>query len=165
MSIKQCLSRFDPLTFVDRFLIATFLVASSNFFEIFVVAVKTATDAAKSDVCYFGPPVPFYPRFWVAFSLLVASLASFGRSLGSRGLSVIGVALSSLVYIGWWRYSYRLFGNFPDSVELLKYFRANQTLYLYHGTWTDIAVALSIAVCFVLRVERLMEHETITLNK
>jgi hypothetical protein len=139
---------------------------SFDFAEIFSQAMKAANaagthnvDGYEITVCYFGPPVAFYPRLLVIGSLSITTVAVFKRSFPRNTSGVIGLTGALSAYIYWWIQSYRVFLNFTDAgIHFLNNGEIRQAAYLYGGTWLDICVALSVFVCLVLLLDRLLNQ-------
>ena len=149
-------------------LLSTCIVAAINFFEILLeTIVDTQTlgdrvvDGYEITSCYFGPPPAFFPRFFVLVALLVVTLNAFKRTGFNRLVASIGSAAALGVYVLWWVDSYRSFRNFEDlaGIQALIHPHVKQFAYLYQGTPVDLAIALSIAVCLVLLLDRLFDGE------
>lgn len=147
-------------------LLSTCILAAINFFDIFVqnLAETMGTRAADGFVvthCHFGPPASFHPRFFVLLALVVATLNVFKRTAFNRYLASVGSAGALLVYVLWWISSYHRLRNYEQSVEIraLVHPEIKQFAYLYQGTPLDLGIALSIAVCLVLLLDRLFDGE------
>lgn len=167
MSLGQTLlRRYCSIGWLGRFLLVTLLAAASNFGIIFVQNMKAARasgthviDGFAITICYFGPPVGFYARFFAFAGLLLAAVGVFRRAFPRSILATLGVAAALLAYIYWWRDSYRVFRNFTDAdIQFLNNPEVKQVLYLYNGSWFDVSVAVSIVVCFVLLLDRLLNR-------
>jgi hypothetical protein len=168
MSLTQSLvRRYHSIGWLGRFLVTTCLAAALNFALIFVQNWKAASaagthivDGYEITICYFGPPVGFYPRFFVFVALLVATVGVFRRTFPRSLIAIVGVAAAFSVYIYWWMRSYRVFRNFTDvDIHFLNNPEIRQVAYLYQGTWFDVSVAASIVVCFVLLLDRLLNRK------
>ncbi|HKV37087.1 MAG TPA: hypothetical protein VJP89_22290 [Pyrinomonadaceae bacterium] len=94
-------------------------------------------------------------------ALLVATLTVFKRTTRSRLVASIGSAIALAGYVFWWAESYRTFLNFEDfaGVKVLAHPEVKHFAYLYYGTPSDLGIALSIAVCLVLLLDRLFDGE------
>jgi hypothetical protein len=113
-------------------------------------------------VCYFGPPVGFYPRFFVFAALLFALVGNFRRTFPRSIISTTGAAAALSAYIYWWLHSYRVFRNFTDvDIRFLNNPEIKQAAYLYNGTWFDVCVAVSLVVSLVLLVDRLFRRRVL----
>jgi hypothetical protein len=168
MSLTQPLLRHHrSIGWLDGFLVITCLAAALNFVYIFVQTWKAASaagthivDGYEITICYFGPPVGFYPRFFVFVTLLIATVGVFRRSFPRSLIAIVGVAAALSVYIYWWLQSYRVFRGFTDvDIDFLNNPEIKQAAYLYQGTWFDVCVAASIVVCFVLLLDRLLNPQ------
>ena len=154
---------------LGRFLVLLFLVATVNFGIIFIENWKAASasgthvvDGYQVTICYFGPPVGFYPRFFVFAALLLALVGVFRRTFPRSIVATTGVAVALSAYIYWWLHSYRVFRNFSDvEIQFLNHPEIKQVAYLYNGTWLDACVAASLVVCFVLLVDRLFKRRVV----
>ena len=125
-----------------------------NFLEIF----RQMLAVVAPGVCYFGPPVPFYPRLLVLGGLLIASLAMLGRTVWCRIISATGLTVSFGTYIYWWLDSYRAFRNLENlQIPFLNDGEIKQFAYLYQGTPLDLAVALSLMINLVIVLDRLLQ--------
>src|SRR5258705_3591538 len=153
MSFKQLLlSRYRTIGWLGHFLLATWVLAAFNFAEIFSQTMKAANaagtryfDGYEITVCYFGPPVAFYPRLFVFGTLLITTVGVFKRSFPRSTSGVLGLTGALSAYIYWWIDSYRVFLNFTDAgIHFLNTDEIRQTAYLYGGTWLDICVALAV---------------------
>ena len=143
-------------------LLSTCILAAINFLDIFVQTIlrslpSRAVDGFVLTACYFGPPPPYYPRFFVLVALLVAALNVFKRAAFNRFLASVGSAGALITYILWWMASYHRFRNYErlDDIKVLVHPEVRQFAYLSHGTPLDLAIVLSIAVCLVLLLDRL----------
>jgi hypothetical protein len=156
MSLRQSLlRRYRSIGWLGRFLVLVLLAASANFGIIFVQNWKAASasgtqvvDGYEITLCYFGPPVGFYPRFFVFAALLLALVGIFRRTFPRSIIATTGAALALSAYIYWWLHSYRVFRNFTDvDIRFLNNPEIKQVAYLYNGTWFDVCVAASLVVC------------------
>lgn len=147
-------------------LFATCIVAALNFLDVLsLMAERSAatTEAARHGftMCFFGPPEPFYPRFFALIALLIGTPYSFKKTAGSRLVGSIGSAVALTAYSLWWLDSYRAFQNFESGagIAVMIHPHIKQFAYLYQGAPPDLAVALSTAVCLILLLDRLFEGE------
>jgi hypothetical protein len=145
-------------------LLSTCIVAAWNFLDVLSLMFERAAAAAEAarhgfTMCFFGPPAPFYPRFFALVALLVATPYSFKKTAGSRLVASIGSAVAFAAYGFWWVDSHLVFYNFEHfgGVPVLDHPHIQQFAYLYQGTPPDLAVALSTAVCLVLTLDRLFD--------
>ncbi len=160
MRLQQLLfHRFRTIGRLGRLLVATCCVAAFNFGEIFVRTMKAASAAGtyrlggeyELTVCYFGPPLCFYPKFLIACSLLIVTVAVFRQSFPRSVMAVTGLVVALTAYSYWWIASYRAFRNFGDAgISFINNPEIKQAAYLYQGTWLDAGVAASVVVCSVL---------------
>ena len=161
--------RFQSVAWLGRFVLITCLAAAVNFGIIFVENWRAARASGthvvgefEITVCYFGPPVGFYPRFFVLAALSIASSGVFRRTFPRSIIATLGVAAALSVYVYWWARSYRVFRTFSDvDIRFLSHPEINQVAYLYNGTWFDIWVVVSIIVCLVLLVDRLLTRRPV----
>lgn len=165
---ERFLRVYSEADWFAHLLLATCIVAAINFFEILsetMVAAQAAgtrvVDGFEITICYFGPPPAFYPRFFVLVALLVVTLNAFKRTGFNRLVASIGSAVALGVYVLWWVDSYHSLGNIEDlaGIKALIDPEVKQFAYLYQGTPVDLAIALSIAVCLVLLLDRLFDGE------
>jgi len=165
--VPSLLCRYRSIGWLGHLLMITCLPAAINFAIIFVQNWKAASasgthivDGYEITICYFGPPVGFYPRLFIFAALLVASVGVFRQKFPRSIIATVGVATALAVYIYWWLHSYRVFRNFTDfDIRFLNNPEIKQVAYLYQGTWLDICVAASIVVCFVLLLNRLLHRQ------
>jgi hypothetical protein len=171
MSLGQSFLRhYHSIEWLGRFIVIVFLAATVNFGIIFVQNWKAASasgthivDGYEITVCYFGPPVGFYPRFFVFAALLFALVGIFRQTFPRSIIAATGAAVALSAYIYWWLHSYCAFRNFTDGdIRFLNNPEIKQVAYLYNGTWFDVCVAASLVVCFVLLVDRLLIRRVVT---
>lgn len=143
-------------------MLSTCVVAAINFLDILVQTIAESMPSRTADGfvvihCYFGPPPPLHPRFFVLIALFIATPNAFKRTAFNRFLASVGTAAALGTYVLWWIDSFRTFRNYEDfaGIQALIHPEVRQFAYLYHGTPLDFAVALSIAVCLVLLLDRL----------
>ena len=143
-------------------LLSTCILAAINFLDILAqtarsLPIRTASRFSIS-VSHFGPPPPLYPRFFVLLALLFAVPNAFKRTAFNRFLASLGSAAALGTYFLWWMTSYRTFRNYEDfaGIKALVHPEVKQLAYLHHGTPLDLAIALSIGVCLVLLLDRLL---------
>jgi len=141
---------------IARLVLTTCFAAALNFAEIFSHSMA----AAASGVCYLGPPAAFYPRFLVLAGLLIATPAAFKRTPSCRLTCGIGLTVSLGTFIYWWLESYRVFRNFEKfQIAFLNSVEIRQAAYLYQATFLDLGVALSLLICLVIVLDRLVDGE------
>ena len=150
-------------------LLATCIAATLNFTEVLSQLFARAHGGTYGvdgvqftiNVCYFGPPRPFYPRFIVAVALLLATPAAFRQTVSCRFTSSVGLGAAMASYFFWWLSSYRTFRNFEELADIRVWSNpeVKHFAYLYTGTPADLAIALSIAVCLVMMLDRLCGGE------
>jgi hypothetical protein len=140
------------------------LLAAINFLDILSQTLAPLTRSRRDGdfeviVCSFGPPPPFYPRFFVLVALLVAALTVFKRTAFNRFFASVGSAAALTTYILWWMASYRTLRDYEELAEIraLIHPEIKQFAYLYHGTPLDLGIAISTAVCLVLLLDRLCD--------
>jgi hypothetical protein len=151
---------------LGRFVLITCVAAAINFSIVFVQNAKAASNAGTRvvdghviTICYFGPPVSFYSRFFAFAALLLAVLGIFRRTFSRSITATAGVAGALSAYVYWWIHSYRVFRNFTDfEIPFLNHPEIKQVAYLYNGTWFDVCVVASLVVSFVLLVDRLFKR-------
>jgi hypothetical protein len=152
-----------------RFLLALCLTAGYNFSLIFQETIKAANasgthttpDGFAITLCYFGPPIGFYPRFFVALALLLACAGVFRRGAGGKIVSLLGVAGALSAYAYWWAASYKVFEAYSDmGIDFLNHPEISQAAYLYGGSWLDVCVAGSLPVAFTLLAERALRQRS-----
>ena len=164
MSFAQSPLGSDRFGWLGHFVWITCLAAGVNFGNIFLQNAKAAgaagtkiVDGFEITVCYFGPPIGFYPRFFAFAGLSIASMALYRRTFPRGILATVGVAAALSSYAYWWLHSYRAFRSFTEyEIPFLNHPEIKQVAYLYQGTWLDIAIAISLVVCLVLLVDRLL---------
>jgi hypothetical protein len=162
---ERFLRRYSEADWFAHLLLSTCIVAVINFVDIFSQMARDvgtrAVDGYVITACHFGPPAPFYPRFFVLVALLIATPCAFKRTALSRFISAVAAAAALAAYILWWIGSYRTLRNYEDfaGIQALINPEVKQFAYLYHGTPPDLAVTLSIAVCLVLTLDRLFDGE------
>lgn len=154
---------------VGSFTLTISLIAAFNFIEIFYRTYKLAnasgtydtTDGAEITVCYFGPPVGFFPRLLVFISLFIACVGIFKNGLRGRIVSLIGVAGALSAYVYWWIASYATFKSFSSfEMDFLNNPEITQVAYLYEGSLVDVCVAVSLIVILSLQAERAFTEKT-----
>ena len=126
------------------------------------MARETATrtvDGFTITSCHFGPPAPFYPRFFALVALLIATPYSFKKTAGSRLVASIGSAVALGFYVFWWADSYYRLRSFEAyaGIPALIHPEVKQFAYLYQGAPPDLVVAVSTAVCLVLTLDRMFD--------
>ena len=146
-------------------LLATCIAATLNFLEVISQLFARAQGGTYTvdgvqftfTACYFGPPRPSYPRFIVAVALLLATSAAFKQTVACRFTSSAGLLAAMASYVFWWFESYRTFHNFEElaGIRVLSNPEVKQFAYLYAGTPADLAIALSMAVCLMIMLDRL----------
>jgi hypothetical protein len=161
---KRFLRVYSHADWFAHLLLSTCIVAALNFLDVLSLMAERAAAAAEAarhgwTMCFFGPPEPFYPRFFALVGLLIATPFSFNKTAGSRFVASIGSAVALAAYSLWWFESYRAFHNFESGagIGVLTYPDIKQFAYLYQGTPPDLAVALSAAVCLTLLLDRLFD--------
>jgi hypothetical protein len=151
------------------FLLALCLTAGYNFSLILHETIKasgasgthTTPDGFTVTVCYFGPPIGFYPRFFVLLALLVACAGVLGRGVGGKAVSSLGVAGALSAYVYWWAASYKVFMAYSGmEIDFLNHPEISQVAYLYEGSWLDVCVAGSLLVACTLLAERALRHRS-----
>ena len=166
MSLQYLLfQRFREIGSLGRFVLATSVAAVAGFVDIFVQNMQAARYAGTHVVgeftitaCRLGPPPSFYPKFLIACSSVIAGIGVFRRSFPRSPFAIIGLIGALTTYIVWWIDSYRVFRNFADlDIPFMK--EIKQTAYLYYGTWLDVGIATSVAVCLVLRLDRFFRRQ------
>ena len=147
-------------------MLSTCLLAAVNFLDILSQTIERSIPTRSADgfvltACYFGPLVPFYPRFFVLVALLIATLNVFKRTAFNRFLASVGSAAGLTIYILWWMDSYRTLRNYEEFAEIRALVHPEVKLfaYLHYGTPLDLAVAISTAVCLILTMDRLFDGE------
>jgi hypothetical protein len=149
---------------MNGLLLNLLLIAVLNFAQIFyenyqahsASGTHTYPDGMQITVCYFGPPVGFYPRFFVFILLLTAFVSSLMKKLRYRIFSFLGVAGALSSYIYWWIASYIAFKSFSSyEMDFMNSPEITQVAYLYRGNWWDIGLAVSLFVIFILQTEGL----------
>jgi hypothetical protein len=157
----------NPLNPWQSYLLLVSLYATINFVHIFLwtlyargLASSThSADGFTVTVCYFGPPLAFYPRLFVASFIFAAALASLRRSLASRITSLTCLMAAVMVYLLWWIHSYRLLQEFSHlGIPFLSHSEGRQVAYLIGANWLDIFVAVSLCIAFVLTAERTLSR-------
>lgn len=163
---RRFLRAYSEADWFAHLLLSTCILAVVNFVDILsILATRAAIvwEAARhgSTICYFGPPSPFYPRFFVLVSLLIATLGAFKRTAFSRCISSAGAAAALANFILWWTASYRMLRNIEDQagIQALISPEVKHFAYLLDGTPLDLGIALSTAVCLVLLLDRLFDGE------
>jgi len=162
---KRFLRVYSQADWFAHLMLSTCIVAAINFFDILSLMARDledrTADGFTSTACHFGPPAPFYPRFFALVALLIATPCSFKKTAGGRFVASLGSALALVFYIFWWADSYHSFRNFEDlaGIHALIHPEVKQLAYLYQGTPPDLAVALSSAVCLTLLLDRLLDGE------
>ncbi len=154
---------------LGRFVPITCLAATMNFAIIFVQNAKAASNAGTEvvdgyeiTVCYFGPPISFYMRFFALAALAFATVGAFRRTFPRSIIATVGVAGALSAYVYWWLHSYRVFRNYADyDIRFLNNPEVKQFAYLYLGSWLDLCVVVSIVICFVLLVDRLLTRRRV----
>ena len=151
------------------FLTLLCLTAAYNFSLILHETVKAAGAAGSHTTpegfvitaCYFGPPFGFYPRFFVALSLLCACVGVLRRGAGGRLASLLGAAGAFAAYVYWWAASYKVFKAYSGlDIDFLNHPAVSQTAYLYGGSWVDVCLAVSLLVALVLLAERVLKEKS-----
>ncbi|MBA3715886.1 MAG: hypothetical protein H0W76_26140 [Pyrinomonadaceae bacterium] len=149
---------------IGGFVLALCITATYNFAQIFYENFKAASasgmhttpDGYEIPVCYFGPPVGFYPRFFVFLLLFVSCLGVFKKNMRGRIVALLGVVSALSAYIYWWIDSYKAFKSFNSfDIDFLNHPEIRQTAYLYNGSWLDVCVAVSLLVVSILLMEKI----------
>ena len=146
-------------------MLSTCLLAAVNFFDILSQTLEPFTRSRTDDDwtigCSFGPPPPFYPRFFVLVALLIATLNVFKRTAFNRFFASVGSAAGLTIYILWWMDSYRTLRNYEELAEMRALVHPEIKLfaYLHYGAPLDLAVTISTAVCLILTLDRLFDGE------
>ena len=163
---ERFLRVYSEADWFAHLLLATCIVAAINFLDVISIMAAREAEAAEAArhgwmICYFGPPTPFYPRFFVMLALVVAGVAVFKRTVRSRLVASVGSTVAVAIYVLWWISSYRMLRNFEVNagIKALVHPEVNHFAYLYQGTPADLAVTLSTAVCLVLTFDRLLGGE------
>jgi hypothetical protein len=145
-------------------MLSTCIVAALNFLDVLSLMFERAAAAAEAarhgiTVCFFGPPAPFYPRFFALVALLIATPYSFKKTAGSRLVASIGSAVALGFYVFWWADSYYRLRSFEAyaGIPALIHPEVKQFAYLYQGAPPDLVVAVSTAVCLVLTLDRMFD--------
>ena len=160
MGLQELLfHRFRTIGFPGRLLVATCVAAVFNFGETVFQMATTAGTRTIGDftivACRVGPAPFFYPRFFIACSLLIAALGVFRRSFPRSVITIVGSCGALTVYVYWWMDSYRLFRTLANAdIWFIHSPETKQTAYLYGGTWLDAGIAASVIVCSVLLFDR-----------
>lgn len=159
---ERFLRVYSQADWFAHLMLSTCLMAAINFFDIFVQTMtrdfgSRTVDGFTLTVCWFGPPAPFRPRFFVLIALLVATPNAFKATAFNRFLASVGSAAALTSYILWWIASYLRLRNYEDfaGIQAFIHPEVKHFAYLYHGTPLDLAIAVSTAVCLVLLVDRL----------
>jgi uncharacterized membrane protein len=163
---RLLLRRFHSIGWLGRCVLITCFASAVNFGIIFVQNWRAASasgtqviDGFELTICYFGPPVGFYPRFFVLVALLVASIGVFRRTFPRSIIATLGVAGGFLTYVYWWLHSYRVFRNFTEvDIPIIDNPEITQVAYLYQGTRLDLCVVAALIVCLVLLFDRLLNR-------
>jgi hypothetical protein len=158
---------YGEADWIAHLVLTTCFAAALNFVEVFSNAMAAAqaagthvVDGYEITVCYFGPPASFYPRLIALGGLLIATTAAFKRTFLARSACGFGLVISLGIYIYWWLYSYRSFLNFEDArIRFVSGTEIHQSAYLYNGTFLDLGVALSLIICLVSVLDRLLDGE------
>jgi hypothetical protein len=167
MSRRILLSISKRIGGAGGFLLALCLTAGYNFSLILHETIKAAgasgthitPDGFTVTVCYFGPPIGFYPRFFVLLALLVACAGVLGRGVGRKIVSSLGVAGAFSAYVYWWVASYQAFRAYSGmGFDFMNHPEISQVAYLYEGSWLDVCLAGSLPVAFTLLAERALRH-------
>lgn len=162
---ERFLRIYSQADWFAHLMLSTCLLAAVNFLDIFVQTMARPTeirgDGYTITFCYFGPPVPFYPRFFVLIALIVATLNAFKETVFNRFLASVGSAAALTIYLLWWLASYRTFRNYENfaGIQALIHPEVKHLAYLYYGTPLDLGIAISTVVCLVLLVDRLFDGE------
>lgn len=159
---ERFLRIYSQADWFAHLMLSTCLLAAVNFLDILSQTIGRSIPTRSADgfvltACTFGPPPPFYPRFFVLVALLIATLNVFKRTAFNRFFASVGSAAGLTIYILWWMDSYRTLRHYEEFAEIrvLAHPEVKQFAYLYHGTPPDLAVAISTAVCLVLLLDRL----------
>jgi hypothetical protein len=162
---KRFLRVYSHADWFAHLMLSTCIVAAINFFDIVSLMARDfetrTADGFTITACRFGPPAPFYPRFFALAALLVATPSAFKKTAGSRLVASIATAVALAFYVFWWAESYVRLRNYEylAGIKALIDPEVKQFAYLYQGTPPDLAVALSTAVCLILLLDRLFEGE------
>jgi len=152
------------------FLLALCLTAAYNFSLIFDETMKAANasgthttpDGFAITVCYFGPPIGFYPRFFVLLALVIACAGVLRRSVGGKVVSLLGAAGALSAYVYWWAASHKAFRAYSGiGIDFLNHPEVSQVAYLYEGSRLDVCLAGSLLVALVLLAERLLKERSL----
>src|ERR1051326_3025410 len=115
------LNRLRSMGWLGRFILIICLAAAVNFAIIFVQNAKAASnsgtqvvDGYEITICYFGPPISFYMRFFALAALVLATVGVFRRTFPRSIIATAGVAGALAAYVYWWFGSYRVFRNYTD---------------------------------------------------
>ena len=161
---KRFLRVYSHADWFAHLLFATCIVAALNFLDVLSLMAERsvlAEEAARHGftMCFFGPPKPFYPRFFALVALLIATPCAFKKTAGSRLVASIATTVALAFYVFWWADSYYRLRSFEDhaGIQALIHPEIKQFAYLYQGTPPDVAVALSTAVCLTLLLDRLFD--------
>lgn len=162
---ERFLRIYSQADWFAHLMLSTCLLAAVNFLDILSQTLTQLASRNDGDYwtigCTFGPPPPFYPRFFVLVALLVAALNVFKRTAFNRFFASVGSAAGLTIYILWWMDSYRRLRNYEELAEVRALVHPEIKLfaYLHYGAPLDLAVTISIAVCLILTLDRLFDGE------
>ena len=165
--IRWFVRRHREIGWFGRFIVSLYVAAALNFGNVLAQSIKAAgytrthsVDGFEVTACYFGPPVPFYPRFIVLGALFVAAFGVFHRTFPRSLFTVGGLAAALSVYLYWWVRSYHFFRNLTNvNIDIFNFVEIRQVAYLYDGTSFDVWIALSIFICLILSLDRLFNYK------
>ena len=98
-------------------------------------------------VCSFGPAADESSRMYIEILLIIAFVGSRLKGFMSTLLSVVGLSGSSIVYISWWQYFFRIAEASESEMTFVKHIA-----YLYRATVLDLVIAAAIALLIVLHL-------------
>jgi len=133
---------------------------AQSFYENFKAAsasgTRTFSDGMEISICYFGPPIGFYPRLLVFIFLLVACVSSFTKEARGRIITFLGAAGALSAYLYWWIASHKAFKSLGSfEIDFMNSTEVTQVAYLYNGNWLDVCLAVSVFTVLVLQVKSL----------
>ena len=158
---ERFLRTYSQADWFAHLMLSTCLLAAINYLDVLVHSIVRSMPVRTGDfvltACYFGPPPPLCPRFFVLLALLLAAPNAFMRTAHNRLFASIGSASALSTYVIWWINSFHTFRNYEDfaGIQALVHPEVKQFAYLYYGTPLDLAIAISTAVCLVLLLDRL----------
>lgn len=169
MEAKYSFGTRKTIGVLEGLIFALWLTAAYNFAQILFETLNaakasgthTTPDGFEVTVCYFGPPVGFYPRFIVFLALLIACVGVLKRCVRGRIVSLLGLAGALSAYIYWWVASYKAFKSFSSlDIDFLNNPEISQVAYLYRGNWLDVCVAVSLLTALILQAEKVFTRRT-----